>query len=120
MRRAVAIDFDLTLADTDFPTILSPIPEAIQFVKECNRNNVAVILWTCRTDIHLTEAVEWCFEQGITLNAVNCNLIERVKAYHEFQPNVNPDGRKVNADLYIDDKALGGVDWNKAFEWLRS
>ena len=47
MRKAVAIDFDGTLAITDFPTILEPIPEAIEFVKQCNQAGVAVILWTC-------------------------------------------------------------------------
>ena len=57
MRKAVAIDFDGTLAYTDFPTIISPIPEAIEFVKQCNQAGVAVILWTCRTDEHLDDAM---------------------------------------------------------------
>lgn len=119
MRKAVAIDFDGTLAITDFPTILEPIPEAIQFVKECNQAGVAVILWTCRTDEHLDDAMAWCYEQGIYINKANANLSDWQEEYHAKFPDVNPDGRKVAADIYIDDKALGGIEWDKAFEWLR-
>lgn len=119
MRKAVAVDFDGTLAITDFPTILEPIPEAIEFVKQCNQAGVAVILWTCRTDEHLDDAMAWCYEQGIHINKANANLSDWQEAYHKQFPDVNPDGRKVAADLYIDDKALGGIEWDKAFEWLR-
>lgn len=119
MKKAVAIDFDGTLAYTDFPTILEPIPEAIEFVKQCNQAGVAVILWTCRTGHHLNEAVAWCKEHDLELNAVNNNLDDWVGEFYTKYPTVHPDGRKVAADLYIDDKALGGIDWDKAFEWLR-
>ena len=119
MRKAVACDFDGTLAITDFPAILSPIPEAIEFVKQCNQAGVAVILWTCRTGHHLNEAVAWCKEQGLVFNAVNNNLDDWVGEFYAKYPTVHPDGRKVAADLYIDDKALGGIEWDKAFEWLR-
>ena len=120
MRKAVAVDFDGTLCVSDFPTILEPIPEAIEFVKQCNQAGVAVILWTCRTDEHLDDAMAWCYEQGIHINKANANLSDWQEEYHAKFPHVNPDGRKVAADLYIDDKAnFSGIEWDKAFDWLR-
>jgi hypothetical protein len=117
MRRSVAIDFDNTLAVTDFPIILSPIPEAIDFIHRCKEADIAVILWTCRTDKHLDEALTWCKEQGIEFDAVNANLPEAIKAYDECGYGVNPDGRKISVDLYLDDKAF--LCWDKALDWLR-
>ena len=117
MRRTVAIDFDGTIAETDFPAIIKPIPEAVEFIHECHRRGVAVILWTCRTDHQLAAATEWCESHGIGFDAINDNLPEKIAAYHELFPNVNPNGRKIAADIYLDDKAF--LDWGKAFEWLR-
>ena len=117
MRKAVAIDFDNTIAITDFPEILEPIPEAIRFIKDCQESGIAVILWTCRTDEHLLDAIEWCASYGIRFDAVNHNLPDWIEAYQAWQPNVNPDGRKIAADLYLDDKAF--LDWDKARDWLR-
>lgn len=81
---------------------------------------VAVILWTCRTDEHLDDAMAWCYEQGIHINKANANLSDWQEAYHKQFPDVNPDGRKVAADIYLDDKAnFSPINWDKAYEWLR-
>ena len=117
IRRTVAIDFDGTIAETDFPAIIRPVPEALRFVAECRERGVAVILWTCRTDHQLSAAMEWCKTQGLWFDAVNDNLPEKIAAYSQLFPDVNANGRKIAADLYVDDKAF--LDWGKAFEWLR-
>lgn len=118
-RHAVAIDFDGTLAITDYPIIVEPIPEAVKFVKACHAADVAVILWTCRTDEHLDMALEWCQQQGLWFDAVNENLGEWTEEYSVLFPDVEPDCRKICADIYIDDRNMGGTDWAKAWEWLK-
>ena len=114
MRTAVAIDFDNTIALTEFPVILEPIPEAVDFIRECQEAGIAVILWTCRTDKHLAECLQWCKDQGLKFDAVNCNLDDWVGEFYMKYPDVFPDCRKVAANIYIDDKANGGdINWQK-------
>ncbi len=62
-----------------------------------------MILWTCRVEEHLKEAVDWCGKFGLEFDAVNDNLPENIEKYGN-----NP--RKVYATCYIDDLA---VDKNK-------
>ena len=58
-----------------------------------------MILWTCRVEEHLKEAVDWCSKFGLEFDAVNDNLPENVEKYGN-----NP--RKVYATCYIDDLAV--------------
>ncbi|MGQ9847377.1 MAG: BT0820 family HAD-type phosphatase, partial [Bacteroidales bacterium] len=70
-----------------------------------------IILWTYRTGKELDEAVEFCRKHGLEFYAVNNN-------YPEEKPS---DGlpRKINADVYIDDKNLGGyIEWGKVWQLL--
>ena len=56
-----------------------------------------VILWTCRRDDLLTEAVTFCKEYGLKFDAINENLPEVIEWMHG-------DSRKIYADWYIDDR----------------
>ena len=47
----------------------------------------------------LDAAVRWCAEHGLTFDAVNENLPERIALYAS-------DSRKVSADEYWDDRAI--------------
>lgn len=47
----------------------------------------------------MEDAVAWCKERGIEFDAVNENLPELIELYGN-------DCRKINADIYIDDKAV--------------
>lgn len=62
-------------------------------------NGVALILWTCRVGERLEEAVRFCESLGLTFDAVNANVPERIAIYQN-------DCRKVNADEYWDDRAV--------------
>lgn len=120
MRRAVAIDFDGTLALTEYPNIIAAVPEASAFIHECRRLGVAVILWTCRTGQHLQDALAWCEQQGIFFDAVNENLPDWIESWEKLFPNIPADCRKVCASIYIDDRGVNGISWQTAFEWLAS
>lgn len=58
-----------------------------------------MILWTCRVEEHLKEAVDWCSKFGLEFDAVNDNLPENVEKYGN-------NSRKVYATCYIDDLAV--------------
>ena len=120
-RIAVAIDFDGTLCRDVFPGIGKPVDEAIDFCDWCKERNIALILWTCRTGKDLEEALWWCKFRWVYFDEVNQNLPDWVESFKEFRPGVPPDCRKVAADVYIDDKANGGViEWEKIKERLNT
>lgn len=91
----IAVDFDGTLAVTDYPKIIEPKVYVIKFCKLMKNDGHTVILWTCRHGKELEEAVEWCKEQGLTFDYINENPPEKIPIYG--------DSRKVYADLYLDD-----------------
>jgi hypothetical protein len=104
----IAVDFDGTLAVTDYPTIIKPIKYVIKFCKMVKHNGHTLILWTCRHGKELDEAVEWCKEQGLTFDYINENPPDKIAIYG--------DCRKVYADLYIDDHARSLCDVKRVTE----
>ena len=97
--KIIAVDFDGTLCENKWPEIGKPNRELIEFLKFAKKtDSTKLILWTCRTGDRLFEAVNWCMSYGLIFDAVNKNLPEIIEQFGE-------DTRKINADLYIDDKA---------------
>ena len=102
----VAVDFDGTLCADAFPEVGAPNRAVIDYVKRLAADGSKIILYTSRengTRKLLDEAVAFCKEQGIPLYAVNENPGNPHAAKIGLKPS---DGRKVYADLYIDDKAI--------------
>lgn len=93
----IAVDFDGTLCENDFPHIGAPKKEMIRKVKEYQRTGWKTILWTCRNGEALEKAVAWCKRHGLTFDAVNENLPEVEELFGGWT-------RKIYADVYIDDK----------------
>jgi len=98
-KKVYAIDFDGTLCVNEYPMIGGPIQEVIDYTKKIVEEGHKIILWTCRTDEKLQEAVDWCNQKGIYFDAVNENLEENIKLY-------GSDTRKISADHYVDDRAI--------------
>jgi hypothetical protein len=94
-----AVDFDGTLCVEKYPEIGEARCHRIQKVLDLQERGHKVILWTCRTDQQLTEAVEWCRERGLVFDAVNDNLPEIKEVW-------GGNTRKIYCDRYIDDKNL--------------
>lgn len=99
-KKVVAVDFDGTIARTEYPRIISPIYETISLLHKLKKTGATIILWTCREGKELEEAVEWCKQNDVPIDLVNENDKSRI----EFWGN---NSRKISADLYIDDKAFG-------------
>jgi len=102
----VAVDFDGTLCADAFPEVGAPNRAVIDYVKRLAADGSKIILYTSRengTRKLLDEAVAFCKAQEIPLYAVNENPGNPHAAKIGLKPS---DGRKVYADLYIDDKAI--------------
>lgn len=99
----LAVDFDQTVAVSDFPTILCPVPGARQVLRDlCAGGRWELVLHTCRTGSQLAAAVDWWTAQGFPpLLGVNKSRMP------EGLPPDACEGPKPYADFYVDDKALG-------------
>jgi len=107
----IAVDFDGTIVENAYPAIGKPITFAFETLRELQKRGFAIILWTVRSGKLLDEAVEFCRQNGVEFYAVNRNYPE--ESFDGEQP------RKIEADVFIDDRNLGGFPgWGKAFEML--
>jgi len=107
----IAVDFDGTIVEHEYPEIGKEKLFAFQTLKELEKLGAMLILWTFRTGKELDEAVEYCRKNGIKFYAVNKNYPEEI-----FDENVS---RKINADIYIDDKNIGGFPgWSGVWQIL--
>lgn len=96
----IAIDFDGTIVEHNYPKIGKPLPYAFETLKALQEEGHLLILWTYRTGKLLDEAVEFCKENGIKFYAVNKNYPEE-----KFESTIS---RKILADIYIDDRNFDG------------
>lgn len=101
----IAVDFDGTLCEERWPDIGPANLPLIDFLIRWRQKGNKVILWTCRENEMLQNAVNWCATHDLYFDAVNCNLRERIEAY-------NNDSRKIGADYYIDDSCSYVIDDN--------
>lgn len=91
----IAVDFDGTLAVDRFPKIGPPVKLAIETCQELQKQGHKVYLWTCRSDEYLKQAVQWAAQYGLLFDGINCQIDSRFSS------------PKMNADLFIDDRAAG-------------
>ena len=110
----IAVDFDGTIVTHEYPRIGKPVPFAIQTLLKLQReDHHQLILWTVREGTLLKEAVDYCAAKGLEFYAVNSN-------YPEEDPT-KPTNRKITADVYIDDRNLGGIpDWGVIYNMIHS
>jgi len=97
--KIIAVDFDGTLCENQWPEIGPPNDEVIRYILEEQKLGAKLILWTNRSSVELLAARRWSEEHGIVFDAVNENLPEIIEAFG------GRDTRKVYADEYIDDRA---------------
>lgn len=100
----IAVDFDGTIVEHRYPEIGRERTMATETLKRLQRENpdLHLILWTVREGELLDQAVEWCRKRGLEFYAVNSNYTDEPAA------GGASTGRKVTADIYIDDRNLGG------------
>jgi len=102
MGMIIAIDFDGTIAHNAWPSIGEPVEGAIETIGNLYAEGHMLVLWTCRSGGPLDWACRWLDYHGVLdcFAAFNRNLSSALEQY-------GTDPRKIGADLYIDDAALG-------------
>lgn len=118
----IAVDFDGTCVEHNYPAIGMDVEGAVDVLRELNKHGHRIILNTMRSGQRLEAAVRWFRDRKIELWAVNRNP-------EQDQWTTSP---KVYADIYIDDSALGCplifleglrrpvVNWSKVRQLLES
>ena len=81
-----AVDFDGTIVKNAFPDIGEELEDAVRTI------------WTCRSGFRLCEMIRWLTDNGFFPDTVNTNAI----------PVEGFGNTKIYADIYIDDRNLGG------------
>ena len=109
----IAVDFDGTIVEHRYPSIGREIPFAIDALKKLSSEHHKLILWSVREGKLLDEAVAFCRERGLEFYAVN-------RDYPEVEKSLNNHfSRKLKADVFIDDRNLGGLpDWGMIYEMI--
>lgn len=118
----IAVDFDGTCVEHNYPAIGMDVEGAVEVLRTLNKHGHRIILNTMRSGQRLEAAVRWFRDRKIELWAVNRNPEQECWT-------TSP---KVYADIYIDDSALGCpliflegvrrpvVNWSKVRQLLES
>ena len=108
----IAVDFDGTIVEHRYPAIGKERPGAIDTLKKLAKEGNRLILWTVREGDLLQDAVDYCRSRGLDFYAINSNVPQ-----NEFiLPSAKAVTGKVSADVYIDDRNLGGLpDWDTIY-----
>lgn len=110
----IAVDFDGTIVKHRYPEIGAELPFATDTLKMLQADGHRLILWSVREGDLLAEAVAWCAERGVEFYAVN-------RDYPEESTQDKGFSRKLKADLFIDDRSLGGLPpWGAIYEMIHS
>ncbi|WP_018674427.1 BT0820 family HAD-type phosphatase [Riemerella columbina] len=111
--KKLAIDFDGTIVEDAYPGIGKPKVFAFETLKKLQMEGYRLILWTYRSGKTLDEAVEFCRKNGLEFYAVNSSFEGEVFD-HATQ------SRKIDADLFIDDRNLGGFPgWGEVYNIIK-
>ena len=109
----IAVDFDGTIVEHRYPEIGRELPFATQTLKMLMNDRHKLILWSVREGKLLEDAVEWCRKRGVEFYAVN-------KDYPEEDLTKSQNfSRKIKADVWIDDRNIGGLpDWGTIYQMI--
>jgi len=109
--KTLAIDFDGTIVNNAYPDIGKPHIFAFETLKKLQEEGYLLILWTYRSGTKLQEAVDFCKSNGIEFYAINKSYPEEVLS--------DKISRKINADIFIDDRNIGGMlGWGEIYQML--
>lgn len=107
----IAVDFDGTIVEDAYPNIGKPKLFAFDTLMKLQNEGHRLILWTYRSGKKLEEAIKFCESNGISFYAVN--------ASYEDEEIDSEKSRKIHADIFIDDRNVGGfIGWGNVHQLL--
>lgn len=98
----ISIDYDDTIVYADYPNIGVIKPFAAIVINQLYDEGHTIIINTCRSGEHEAAAAQYLTESGVQFHHINENHPDNIAQY-------DSDSRKIFADVYIDDKQLGGL-----------
>lgn len=108
----IAVDFDGTIVEHKYPEIGKEIMFAFQTLRALQDQGHQLIMWTYRSGRELEDAVEYCRRNGLEFYAVN-------SSYPEEEFDEDYDSRKIDVDLFIDDRNIGGLPpWGEIYQMI--
>lgn len=111
----LAIDFDNTISSSNsYPYIEGFKPLAPEYINQLAKDGYYIIIWTCRTGEALEIMQKFLDDNNIIYHKIN----EQHPALIELYKN---DSRKIAADIYVDDKQLGGLPetWSCIYDLIK-
>lgn len=109
----IAVDFDGTIVEHRYPEIGKELPFATQTLRMLIEDRHKLILWSVREGKLLDDAVEWCRKRGVEFYAINKDFPEEDLSKNESF------SRKIKADVWIDDRNVGGLpDWGTIYQMI--
>lgn len=109
----IAIDFDGVIVKDNYP-LIGEIQEGAKEALEYLNQYCTVIIWTCRDGLSKVEATEWMKDNNIKFDHINQNSPENINRF-------NNDCRKVYADIYVDDRQVGGFrGWEETLRLIKT
>jgi hypothetical protein len=113
-RATISIDYDDTIVYQDFPNSGTIKPNAKEVINRLYDEGHHILIWTCRSFENAKTAKKYLIECGIRFHLINENLPSNIEKY-------GGDTRKMSADIYIDDRQLGGIpdDWLEIEKMIR-
>ncbi|MFI1771687.1 BT0820 family HAD-type phosphatase [Thalassobellus citreus] len=107
----IAVDFDGTIVEDAYPKIGKPMLFAFETLKKLQEEGHRLILWTYRCEDKLEDAVKFCEDNDVFFYSVNSSFPE--------EEYTNDISRKIHADLFIDDRNIGGfLGWGEIYQML--
>ncbi len=111
----IAVDFDGTIVEHRYPAIGAEMPFATETLKMLIKDGHQLILWSVREGSLLQEAIDWCKARGVEFWAVNKDFPE------EDESKNGSFSRKIKADMFIDDRNMGGLpDWGTIYQMIKN
>lgn len=108
--KIIAIDFDGTIVEDKYPKIGKPMIFAFETLKRLETDGHRLVLWTYRHGSKLSEAVDFCADHGIEFYSVN-------SSFQGEEYDVKTQSRKINADIFVDDRNVGGfIGWGEVYQ----
>jgi alpha-glucosidase (family GH31 glycosyl hydrolase) len=111
MNIIIAIDFDGTIVNHEYPKIGKLKFNAKEVINKLHNKGHKIIIWTCRyISMDLDSMIDFLVDNDIPFDDINENVITG-----DFEPEP-----KIYADIYIDDRNIfcESVDWFKIQKYL--
>jgi len=106
----IAVEFDGTIVEDKYPGIGKEKPYASFILNKLRERGHQLILYSHRTGLELEAALNWCKENDIPVKAPHQSRLGRNLPHSNTQ--------KMEADLFIDARNLGGLPgWMEVF-WM--